>query len=272
MDLIQKIKECAAYIQANTTVKPRAGIILGTGLGGLVNHIKIEATLDYKDVPHFVDPTVMEHEGKLIFGTIEGQDVMVMQGRFHFYEGYSFEEITFPVRVMKAIGCEFMFVSNACGGINPKFKGGDVMLIEDHINLLGTSPLVGKNNLELGDRFPDMIEPYNKELIALAKKACLEEKIPVQEGVYAVMSGPNLETRAEYRMLGVLGADVIGMSTVPEVIVAVHAGLKTLGISVITDECLPDALKPVNIDEIVATAIGAEPKLVGIIKGVLARL
>ncbi|MGL1936343.1 MAG: purine-nucleoside phosphorylase [Fibrobacterales bacterium] len=272
MDLLQKIAECTAFISEKTSVKPQVGIILGTGLGGLVNHIEIETTIDYSDIPHFVAPTVMEHEGKLIFGTIEGKAVMVMQGRFHFYEGYSLEEITFPVRVMKAIGCEYMFVSNACGGINPKFKAGDVMLIEDHINLLGTSPLVGKNHTELGDRFPDMIEPYNNELRALAKRACLEDKIPVQEGVYAVMSGPNLETRAEYRMLGIIGADVIGMSTVPEATVAVHAGLKTLGISVITDECLPDALKPVNLDKIIATAMGAEPKLVGIIKGVLSRL
>ena len=272
MNLLEKINITTSYIKEQVASQPTTGIILGTGLGGLIDSIEIQKNLDYKDIPNFVAPTVLEHEGKLIFGTLEGENVVCMQGRFHFYEGYSMEEITFPVRIMKALGCENLFVSNACGGLNPQFKAGDIMCITDHINLLGTNPLIGQNHNELGDRFPDMIEPYSNEFINLASEVALEKGIALQKGVYSCMSGPSLETRAEYRMLRIIGADVIGMSTVPEVIVAIHSGLKVLGLSVITDECLPDALKPVNIEEIIATAAGAEPNLVTIIKGVISKL
>lgn len=272
MSLLDKIELARQKIAEKIDPQAQTGIILGTGLGGLIQNIEIEATIDYKDIPGFVNPTVMEHEGKLIYGKLSGKNVLCLQGRFHFYEGYSMEEITFPVRVLKALGCSNLIVSNACGGINNKFQAGDIMVITDHINLLGTNPLIGKNFAELGPRFTDMIEPYSQKFIDLTKKIALEEKIKLQEGVYAVMTGPCLETRAEYRMLGVLGADVIGMSTVPEVIVATHAGMNVLGLSVITDECIPDRLKPINVPEIIATAMSAEPKLCQLIQGVLSRI
>lgn len=270
--LIEKIEQAKKTIIEAFKPQAEVGIILGTGLGGLIEAIDIEASLDYKDIPGFVDPTVMDHEGKLIYGKLEDKYVLCLQGRFHYYEGYTMEEITFPVRVLKALGCDYLFVSNACGGINPKFHAKDIMVITDHINLLGQNPLIGKNYDELGPRFPDMIEPYSNDLINIAKEVALDEKIKIQEGVYAVMSGPCLETRAEYRMLGIIGADVIGMSTVPEVIVAVHSGMKVLGLSVITDECVPDRLKPVNIEEIIANANAAEPRLCQLIRGVLAKI
>lgn len=270
--LLEKIEKAKKTIVEALHPQAQTGIILGTGLGGLIESIDIEGSIDYQDIPGFVAPTVMDHEGKLIYGELEGKKVLCLQGRFHYYEGYSMEEITFPVRVLKALGCENLFVSNACGGINPKFKAKDIMVITDHINLLGQNPLIGKNYDELGPRFPDMIEPYSQELISIAQSVALDDKIKIQEGVYSCMSGPCLETRAEYRMLGILGADVIGMSTVPEVIVAVHAGMKVLGLSVITDECIPDRLQPVNIQEIIANAMEAEPRLCQLIKGVLKRL
>lgn len=270
--LLEKIQQAKDTILSAFQPRAEVGIILGTGLGGLIKSIDIEASLDYKDIPGFVDPTVMDHEGKLIYGKLEGKSVLCLQGRFHYYEGYTMEEITFPVRVLKALGCEYLFVSNACGGINTKFKAKDIMLITDHINLLGQNPLIGKNYDELGPRFPDMIEPYSNELIEIAQQVALDEKMKLQEGIYAIMSGPCLETRAEYRMLGIIGADVIGMSTVPEVIVAVHAGMKVLGLSVITDECIPDRLKPVNIEEIIANAMEAEPRLCQLIQGILKKI
>lgn len=270
--LLEKIEQAKNKIVEIMNPQAKTGIILGTGLGGLIESIEIHSSIDYQDIPGFVTPTVMDHEGKLIYGELEGKMVLCLQGRFHYYEGYSMEEITFPVRVLKALGCENLFVSNACGGINPKFKAKDIMVITDHINLLGQNPLIGKNYDELGPRFPDMIEPYSQDFIDQIKEVALESKIHLQEGVYAVMSGPCLETRAEYRMLGIIGADVIGMSTVPEVIAAVHSGMKVLGLSVITDECIPDRLKPVNIQEIVANAMEAEPRLCQLIKGLLAKI
>ncbi len=269
MPLIEQIEETKKYIESITDFRPQVGIILGTGLGGLIHSIQEEVIIEYSQIPNFVKPTVMEHEGRLIFGTLGGKKVICLQGRFHHYEGYSLDEITFPVRIIKALGAEYLFVSNACGGLNKNFKAGQIMCINDHINLLGTNPLVGKNYDELGPRFPDMLAPYDNPLIKRASKVALKNGIHLNQGVYACLSGPSLETRAEYRMLQILGADAIGMSTVPEVIVAVHAGLKVLGLSVITDECLPDALKPVNISEIIAHAMAAEPDLIKIIEGIL---
>ena len=270
--LPEMIKEATGFIRGKTQAKPQIGIILGTGLGKLATKIKADTVIPYTEIPHFAESTAEGHAGKLIFGSVSGKSVVAMQGRFHYYEGYDMQQITFPVRVMKALGLNTLIVSNACGGVNYLFCPGDIMIITDHINLLGTNPLIGKNYEELGQRYPDMSEPYSKELIKLANAVALEEKIPVRNGVYASMSGPSLETAAEYRMLRAIGADVVGMSTVPEVIVAVHAGLKVLGLSVITDECFPDTLKPVDIKKIIANANEAEPKLVRIIEKVLEKI
>lgn len=266
------IQEAKRYIEGKSGIKPEYGIILGTGLGALADSIKPEKILSYTDIPHFPRSTVESHAGKLILGTLSGKNVIAMQGRFHYYEGYSMQQIVLPVRVMKFLGVHTLIVSNACGGINPLFAPGSIMVINDHINLLGDNPLIGPNDNRIGPRYPDMSEPYNRELIALTLKIALENGLRVEQGVYASMSGPSLETRAEYRMLRIIGADVIGMSTVPEVIAAVHAGLKVLGLSVVTDACLPDALEPVDIDRIIATAAAAEPKLVKLIEKVLEKL
>jgi purine-nucleoside phosphorylase len=266
------IQEAEAFIKSKTQVKPKFGIILGTGLGKLADSINVETAISYEEIPHFPLSTVESHAGKLLLGTIAGKPVVAMQGRFHFYEGYSMQQIVFPVRVMKFLGVDTLFVSNACGGINPLFPPGTLMAITDHINLLPGNPLIGPNDNRVGQRFPDMSEPYSKELINLAMKIATENKIRLERGVYASMSGPSLETRAEYRMLKTLGADVIGMSTVPEVIAAVHAGLRVFGISVITDSCLPDALEPATLDKILAAAAAAEPSLVKLIEKVLTAL
>ncbi len=265
MNLLNKIEEAKNLIQGKCSAVPQTGIILGTGLGKLVDSVDVQAEINYEEIPHFVRSTVEFHKGKLIFGTLNGVPIAAMQGRFHFYEGYSMEEITFPVRVMKALGIQNLIVSNACGGLNPQFKPGDIMVITDHINLLGQNPLIGPNFHELGPRFPDMSEPYSRNFVQQISKIALSKGIQIQKGVYACMSGPSLETAAEYRMLRIIGADVIGMSTVPEVITAVHSNLKVLGLSVITDSCLPDALEPVNLDKIIATASKAEPNLVTLI-------
>ena len=271
-DLLGKINETLEVIRQNTNDTYGVGIILGTGLGGLVKEIDIDVEIDYADLPHFPLSTVESHKGKLIFGKIGKKKVVAMQGRFHFYEGYSMQQITYPVRVMKFLGVEILLVSNACGGMNPYFRRGDVMLMVDHINLLGDNPLIGKNEEELGPRFPDMSEPYNLELINLAENIALENKIKIQKGVYIAVPGPNLETRAEYRFLRATGADVVGMSTIPENIVANHMGMRVLGISIITDECFPDALKPALLEEILAAANAAEPKMTLIMKEVIKQL
>ena len=271
-DLFKMIQEAETFIKSKTSVKPKFGIILGTGLGKLADSINVETAISYEEIPHFPLSTVESHAGKLLLGTIAGKPVVAMQGRFHFYEGYSMQQIVFPVRVMKFLGVDTLFVSNACGGINPLFPPGTLMAITDHINLLPGNPLIGPNDNRVGPRFPDMSEPYSKELINLAMKIATENKIRLERGVYASMSGPSLETRAEYRMLKTLGADVIGMSTVPEVIAAVHAGLRVFGISVITDSCLPDALEPATLDKILAAAATAEPSLVKLIEKVLTAL
>ena len=270
--LISNINETLDVIRKHTAEKYPVGIILGTGLGGLVKEIEVKHEINYDALPHFPISTVESHHGKLIFGKVNGKNVVAMQGRFHFYEGYTMQQITYPVRVMKFLGVETLLVSNACGGMNPLFRRGDVMLMVDHINMLGDNPLIGKNEDELGPRFPDMSEPYNLELIELAENIALENKIKVQKGVYVAVPGPNLETKAEYRFLRATGSDVVGMSTIPENIVANHMGMRVLGISIVTDECFPDALKPVNVEEIIETAMRAEPKMTLIMKELIKRL
>jgi purine-nucleoside phosphorylase len=271
-ELRQQIQEATHVLRQKTSLEPAIGVILGTGLGGLVAEIEQEAVIPYTEIPHFPVSTVESHAGRLIFGHLGGKRVMAMQGRFHYYEGYNMKQITFPVRVMKALGCQTLVVSNACGGLNPLFAPGDLMIITDHINLLGDNPLVGPNDDTLGPRFPDMSEPYTKSLIALAEQVVLDEKLRVQKGIYVALTGPNLETRAEYRFLRQIGADVVGMSTVPEVIVAVHSNLRVLGISVVTDSCLPDALEPVDIAKILKIAGEAEPKLTRLMKRVIEKM
>jgi purine-nucleoside phosphorylase len=272
MELYEQIQEAKKAIQSRWAGTPTVGIILGTGLGGLAEDIKAEVNIAYADVPYFPQSTVKSHAGRLVCGGLGGKTVMAMEGRFHFYEGYSLKQITFPVRVMRALGCEVLIVSNACGGMNPQWAKGDLMLIDDHINLMSDNPLIGKNDDRLGIRFPDMCRPYDAELLALAQRIALEEKIACHKGVFVAVPGPNLETRAEYRFLRDIGADVVGMSTVPEVIVAVHAGLRTLGLSVITDLCLPDALEPAVLDEIIEVATTAEKKLRVLVRRVVEEL
>jgi len=271
-ELRNQIAEALECIRTKTGSKPKIGIILGTGLGGLVKEIKKEVVIDYADIPHFAVSTVESHHGKLIFGTLAGKDIVAMQGRFHLYEGYTLKQITFPVRVMKFLGVQNILVSNAAGALNPLFKKGDVMLISDHINLLGDNPLIGPNDDTLGPRFPDMSEAYSKGLIAVAEQAALDLKIHLQKGVYAAMQGPNLETKAEYRFLRTIGADAVGMSTVPEDIVAVHMGMNVLGFSILTDECFPDALQPALLKDILKIAAKAEPKMTAIMKEVVKRM
>jgi purine-nucleoside phosphorylase len=248
------------------------GIILGTGLGGLAQEIQVEASIPYDEIPHFPLSTVESHEGRLLLGTLAGTPVVAMKGRLHFYEGYTLQEVTFPLRVMKLLGVQILVVSGACGGMNPLWKPGELVLLDDHINFLGDNPLVGPNLDELGPRFPDMSEPYDGELQELALKVASEEGIPLHKGVYVAVQGPNLETRAEYRMLRGMGADVVGMSTVPEVIVARHMGLRVLGVTIITDACLPDTLEPADLATIIETAKRAEPSLTALVRGVVARL
>jgi purine-nucleoside phosphorylase len=271
-DLKKNIQEAVKAIRKIDKSKPKIGIVLGTGLGGLANKIKVTAKINYADIPHFPISTVDAHASELILGTLAGKTIIALSGRFHYYEGYTMQEVTFPIRVLKALGAKTLFVSNACGGLNPQFNAGDIMVIEDHINFMGDSPLIGPNDDTLGPRFPDMCEPYSKKLIQLAETVSLDLVIPLKKGVYLGCSGPALETRAEYRMMRIMGADVVGMSTVPEVIVAIHCGLQVLGLSVITDECMPDALKPANIDQIIAIANKAEPKLAKIVSDCIAKI
>ncbi|MBM4159765.1 MAG: purine-nucleoside phosphorylase [Ignavibacteria bacterium] len=271
-ELRKQIDEAVKAIRTKTASAPKIGIILGTGLGGLVQEIEKEIVIDYQDIPHFPVSTVESHHGKLIFGTLAGKRVVAMQGRFHFYEGYTMKQITFPVRVMKFLGVDTLLISNAAGALDPLFQRGDIMIMADHINLLGDNPLVGPNDDSLGPRFPDMSEPYSKQLIAIAEEAALDLKIRVQKGVYVAMQGPNLETRAEYRFLRTIGADVVGMSTIPEDIVAIHMGMRVFGVSIVTDECFPEALKPITIEEVIAVANKAEPKMTAIMKEVVKRL
>jgi purine-nucleoside phosphorylase len=270
LHLASQIDAAAATIRAKWQASPRVGVILGTGLGSLVSDIEVEASFDYNAIPHFVRSTAHGHAGRLVCGRLGGSSVVAMEGRFHAYEGYSLQEITLPVRVMKALGVEMLIVTNAAGGMNPQYALGDIMVIEDHINLMGTNPLVGVNDDRLGPRFPDMCRPYDQVLIARALELARVQNTPMHKGVFVAVLGPNLETRAEYRFLRLIGADAVGMSTVPEVLVAVHAGLRVLGFSIVTDMCLPDALKPANIDEIIATANRTEPHLRKIVAKIVA--
>jgi purine-nucleoside phosphorylase len=272
MELFNQIQEAMKLLQSRWNGKPRVGIILGTGLGGLAEEIQNALKIPYDEIPHFPISTVETHAGRLVCGTLAGKSVMAMEGRFHFYEGYTLKQITFPVRVMRAMGCDILIVSNACGGMNPQWAKGDIMLIEDHINLLSDNPLIGRNDDRLGVRFPDMCFPYDRGLIELAQKIALQEKIACHKGVFVAVAGPNLETRAEYRFLRGIGADVVGMSTVPEVIVGVHSSMRVLGLSVITDMCLPDALEPAYLPDIIATANAAEKNLRVLVRRVVADL
>lgn len=259
-------------VRARTNVVPDVAIILGTGLGGLAEAVAVEARIPYREIPGFPVATVESHAGELLVGTLAGRRVVAMRGRFHCYEGYTPQQIGLPVRALARLGARTLVVSNACGGMHPLWRPGDLMLIADHINLLGGNPLVGPNDDRLGLRFPDMSEAYDAGLRTLARAVALERGIPLREGVYVAVTGPNLETRAEYRMLRAIGADVVGMSTVPEVITAVHLGMKVMGVSIITDQCLPDALAPTSVEAIIAVARAAEPALAALVRGVLERL
>jgi len=270
LELHDQIEAAAAAIREEWEETPRAGIILGTGLGGLAEQIESPTVIGYEEIPHFPTSTAVSHRGQLVCGHLEGVPVVAMEGRFHQYEGYSLKKITLPVRVMKALGAETLIVTHAVGGMNPQYRPGDVMIIDDQINLMGDNPLVGINDERLGPRFPDMSAPYTPELCEVGQEIARRENFVVHRGVMVAVTGPNLETRAEYRFLRMIGADVVGMSTVPEVIVAVHSGLRVFGLSVITDMCLPDSLKPAVVEEIVAVANGAEPKLRALVLGVLA--
>ena len=269
---LESIEAAAAVVRARFGETPEAAIVLGTGLGALAKEIDVAASIDYVDIPGFPLSTVESHAGRLLCGKLAGKTVVAMCGRFHRYEGYSLQQVTFPVRVLRALGARTLLVSNACGGMREDWAPGDLMLIADHINLLGDNPLIGENDDRLGARFPDMSAPYDVDLRALAREVAQANGIVLREGVYVAVAGPNLETRAEYRMLRMLGADVVGMSTVPEVIVAVQGGMRVLGISIITDQCIPETLEPAELATILATAGRAEPKLTALVRGVLGRL
>ena len=270
LDLYEKIEDAAGVIQKAFSETPKVAMILGTGLGGLVEQIEVAATIDYGDIPHFPTSTATSHRGRLVCGHLQGVPVIAMEGRFHMYEGYPLKQITLPVRVFKRLGAELLIVSNACGGLNPYYECGDIMVIDDQINLMGDNPLIGINDDRLGPRFPDMCEPYDQQWIDRTVTLARRADIAIHRGVFVAVAGPNLETRAEYRFLRMIGADVVGMSTVPETIVAVHCGLKTVGLSVITDMCLPDSLKPADVEEIIATANRAAPNLQRIVTEIVA--
>jgi len=261
LELFDQMQAAVGHIRSVWNHQPHAGLILGTGLGPLVQQIENPVTIDYQEIPHFPVSTATSHRGRLVCGTLSGLPVMAMEGRFHLYEGYPLKQITLPVRVMKAMGAQLLIATNAAGGMNPFFRTGDIVVIDDHINLMGDNPLIGINDDRLGPRFPDMSEPYQQSLIEKALEIARSHNIAAHRGVFVAVAGPNLETRAEYRFLRAIGADVVGMSTVPEVIVAVHSGLRTIGFSVITDMCLADSLQPANVAAIIAVANDAEPRL-----------
>jgi purine-nucleoside phosphorylase len=271
-DLKKRISEARAYIRTRTKLTPEVAIILGTGLGGLAKQIKPAVSIPYDKIPHFPVSSVLGHSGRLVVGRLSGKKVVAMDGRVHFYEGYSMQEVTFPTRVMKFMGAKTLIVSNAVGGMNKFYRKGDIAMIADHINLMGDNPLIGPNDDTIGTRFPDMSEPYSADLMDLAEEVALKNRIKLHRSVFVGVAGPNLETRAEYRFLNGIGADTVGMSTVPEVLVAVHMKMKVLGFSVITDMCLPDALRPANHIEIMKAAQKAEPNLTKLVKEVLRRL
>ena len=266
---LSNVNEAVDFIRSRTDVHPKVGLILGTGLGGLAREIDVHDTVPYDELPHFPVSTVASHEGNLLFGMLRGVPIMAMQGRMHIYEGYSAREVTIPVHVMASLGIEALLVCAACGGMNPLFRRGDLMLLTDHINLMGVNPLVGSNVDEWGPRFPDMSEPYDVELRKEALRVAMEAGFRLERGVYVSVVGPCLETRAEYRFLAQIGADVVGMSTVPEVIVARHRGLRVMGVGIVTDECFPDALEEVTLEQVLAAAGEAEPKLTALMSGVV---
>jgi purine-nucleoside phosphorylase len=271
--MLQTLKESIEYLKKKIgSFEPEVGIVLGTGLGGLVKDIDVSHSIMYSSIPNFPISTLEFHSGKLIFGTLKGRNVVAMQGRLHFYEGYSMQQITFPIRVLKALGIKQLLVSNAAGSLNPDFKKGDLMIINDHINLQSESPLRGINDSDLGPRFPDMSQPYNKKLIADGLKIAKAANITCHQGVYVAVTGPNLETKAEYKYLRIIGGDAVGMSTVPEVIVANHMNLPVFAISVLTDEGFPEELKPVSVEEIIATAAKAEPNMTAILSELISTL
>jgi purine-nucleoside phosphorylase len=267
-----RVVRAADAVRARFAERPAAAIILGTGLGALGQRIDVRESIDYRDIPGMPTSTVESHAGRLLCGTLGGRAVIAMQGRFHRYEGHSLHDVAFPVRVLRALGADVLIVSNACGAMHPLWNAGDVMLIADHLNLLADNPLIGPNADAFGPRFPDLSEPYDAALRTVARGVAAERGIVLREGIYAAVAGPNLETRAEYRMLRALGADVVGMSTVPEVIAAVHGGMRVLGISIVTDMCLPDALEPASLEHIIAVARRAEPALADVVTGVVERL
>jgi purine-nucleoside phosphorylase len=268
---METVRGAAEAIRAASDFRPELGIVLGTGLGALAAEIEVETSIPYEEIPGFPRSTVESHSGRLILGALEGVNVVAMEGRFHRYEGYSMQQVTLPIRVMRELGADALIVSNACGGMNPLWRDGDLVLISDHINMMGDNPLIGPN-LEQGVRFPDMSEPYDAEFRAIAREEAMRLGITLREGIYVAVAGPCLETVAEYRMLRGIGADTVGMSTVPEVIVARHAGLRVLGLSIISDMALPDALEPVDVSKIIATAQKAEPVLTRLVRAVVARL
>lgn len=268
-EMWQQIQEASGFIREKTDFQPEIGLILGTGLGELGHRIDPVCAIGYGEIPHFVESTATSHEGKLVFGTLGGRNVVAMQGRVHFYEGYTMQQITLPVRVMMALGCGALLMSNAVGGMNPLLGPGDISVMTDHINLMGDNPLIGWNDDRLGPRFPDMSEPYDRQFLATMEEVALDLKIPLKKVVYAAVAGPNLETGAEYRFLRTIGADTVGMSSVPECLAAVHGGMRVIGMSVITDSCFPDALKPADVQEIIKVANATQPKLEALVTGFL---
>lgn len=270
--LSQQITEAVSAIRKRTDIELRAGVVLGTGLGSLPDALKVETTVPYEEIPHFPISQVESHANELVLGTLKGCPVAMMRGRVHYYEGFSMKEVTFPIRVLRGLGADTLVLSSAVGGMNPLLSLGQIVLVADHINLMGDNPLIGPNDDELGPRFPDMSEPYDKALQATLEEIALEEGIPLPKGVLIAVAGPNLETRAEYRFLRWCGADVVGMSMVPENLVAIHGGMKVAALTVVTDLCLPDALEPVDVPKILATAAKAAPSLSRLIELLLARL
>ncbi len=272
VEYYRQIQEAVAYLGEQTGTRPRAALILGTGLGGVAGRLTVERTVPYEQIPHFPESSVQGHEGNLLFGVMAGCHVVVMQGRLHYYEGYTLQQATLPVRIMRSLGAEFLLINSAAGGLNPLFEAGDVMAVIDHINLMGANPLRGLTDERLGDRFPDMTNPYDPEMIRVAGEVALDIRIPLKYGVYAAVAGPSIETRAETRMLRILGADAVGMSTVPEVIVASQVGFRTMVLAAITNVNLPDAMQPVAIEKVIASAEKAQPTLGSLMEEILGRL
>ncbi|HMK35208.1 MAG TPA: purine-nucleoside phosphorylase [Desulfomonilaceae bacterium] len=270
--MFDAVQQAVCFLRARLSSEVQVAIVLGTGLGGVAENLEVAARIPYREIPHFPESTVEGHKGELVFGKLGGKSVLAMQGRFHYYEGYSLQQTTLPIRIMRALGCRFLLVNSAAGGLNPHFRAGDVMIVTDHINLMGDNPLRGVLDPRLGERFPDMSRPYDDELIRRAGEAAVERKIQVKYGVYAAVSGPNLETRAETRMLRLLGADAVGMSTVPEVIVASQIGFRTLALAAVTNVNLPDAMEPVSVETVIENAQLIQPKLGAITERVLERL